>query len=180
MTRSSLNYNTNNLVSKLQLGKKDRNEKTKPKTLNPANHEIYIDNVDKLIDYLGSASKKPKFLDNTWDSKTNFEMESSATTRVLYDTVRSSNGAQLCHALSNLYQKIMHLKTSLGNKDNIYVPPNGAFIAIIPKEHAPVSSKTCDLPFIFIARETVNSGGKIGEYHEHEFTYSTENYVYYI
>ena len=178
-----LRYNTsnNNLSSNLNYnllkGKKLINEKTSPKMVNPMLFDECIMHMDSAIRYYGSKSQKPSFLDMSWDTSTSFEYDVTAMEREIYNYVKSTNGAQLGHSLSNLYQRITHLKTSLSKYDNIYTPPNGSFVAVIPKEHAPVSSKRCDLPFIFITR--VKRGSELAHV-EYEHKISGSHHDYYI
>nr|QXV86663.1 MAG: RNA-dependent RNA polymerase [Tibet bird virus 1] len=183
-TIGSNNLLTMNLNDALTKGKKNPNVKSQPKTINPDMFQDSINQVDTAIIYYGSMSNKETFLNNDWDGKSNFEMENSKEERKLYNLVRSTNGAQVCQSMSNLYHRIMHLKTSLSLKDNIYIPPNGSFIAIIPRNHAPITSKNCDLPIIFVSRinkkehpidiKMMMNGNEI----EHKL--ETDNYIYII
>nr|QMP82247.1 RNA-dependent RNA polymerase [Coleopteran phasma-related virus OKIAV236] len=178
-TKRSSSYLTTEINDKLSYGKKKRNIKKAPRTINPDVYDESLDIINKMILYYGSPSEKTPFLDDTWDAKTSFEQENSSNERSIYDRVRRTCGAQMAHSLSNLYQRITHLKTSLGSKDNIYIAPNASFIAVMPKEHAPISNKNCDIPFIFITRQrNGHYGPKISI--EYEWSVKTINYTYYV
>lgn len=178
-TKNSNNILTSDLNEKLSFGKKKRNAKTTPKVINPDNYKDSMEKITDMIKCYGAKSKKASFLDDSWDAKTNFEMEATNDAKEIYDYVRKTNGAQLCHALSNLYQRITHLKVSQGDKDNIYIPPNGSFICVIPKDHAPISNKTCDLPFIFMTRfKKGKKTDKMLKGSEFEHKLETEEYIY--
>nr|WVD52797.1 RdRp [Wugcerasp virus 7] len=171
------NYLTSDFKEKLTRGKKNPNIKQSPKTVSPGTYDMSVDVINSMIKYLGSESSKTPFLDETWDSKTNFEYENTSDERTIYNIVRKSNGAQLGQSLSMLYQRLTHLKTSLSVKDNIFVPPNASFIAVIPKDHQPFSNSQCDVPIVFITRTT---RGNDNPPHEFEFKFNTQLYTYYI
>ncbi|UHK03218.1 MAG: RNA-dependent RNA polymerase [Hangzhou zicrona caerulea phasmavirus 1] len=137
---------------KLKKGKRLPNDKKEPTSIHPDNHTDCINFINDSIEYLGSTSRKMPFLSDNWDATTQLEVEMTKEEHDIYDYVRTTNASQLAHSLSNLYQRILHTKTSFGNKDNIYTPPNGSFVVIMPKEHAPVNTKSCDMPFIFMTR----------------------------
>ncbi|APG79264.1 RNA-dependent RNA polymerase [Hubei odonate virus 8] len=166
-----------NFKYQLSKGKKTRNEKNAPKTIHRDNFDICRSDCERLINYYGTISKKPPFLDDSWDSATEFENDNSKVERENYHFAKSTCGAQLAHSLSGLYQRISHLKIGQGKYDNIYIPPNGSFICVIPSAHAPVSNKNCDLPFIFITRVTHGSKAVFCEY---EQIVDTDNYRYYV
>ncbi|AJG39258.1 RNA-dependent RNA polymerase [Wuchang Cockroach Virus 1] len=181
MTRNSTCILTTHLCTKLKQGKKNRNVKTKPLNLNPAMFNEYKQNIDCMINYLGSESNKPVFLDDSWDSATNTENDHSKDIREIYNIVKKTNGAQLAQGLSNMYQKIMHAKTSISVKDTIYVPPSGAFIMIKPRDHAPITAKNCDIPMLFIAREKHSQDTQtIQSFLEHEVVYKGDEYIYFV
>ncbi|UHM27634.1 MAG: RNA-dependent RNA polymerase [Fushun phasmavirus 2] len=161
---------------KLSKGKKNSNVKWTPQSTNPDDWLDHFNFINDSMYNLGSPSNKKPFLDSEWDASTHFENQCTDYEREQYDYVRHTNGAQLCQAVSNLYQRLMHMNTSQGMKDNIYIPPNGAFIAIIPKEHAPISSKDCNLPFIFLTR---TRSGRMCRY-EYEYSFRTKHYTYYV
>ncbi|UHM27682.1 MAG: RNA-dependent RNA polymerase [Fushun Phasmavirus 3] len=179
-TTNSENVITMDLNNKLTYGKKKRNIKAQPKTINPEQYDECKQQVEKMISYYGSTSSKMPFLDESWDCKTNFEMENTEDCRKVYNFVKSTNGAQMCQSLSNLYQRITHLKTSLGSKDNIFVPQNASYICIIPKNHAPITNKTCDLPFIFLTRYTNKYIMENGIGIEYEISVKTKDYTYFV
>nr|QID77675.1 RNA-dependent RNA polymerase [Pink bollworm virus 2] len=174
------NYLINETIGHLQLGKKFKNKKESPKTISPDRFLEIFSSVESMIEHYGEISNKPSFLDNTWDASTNFESDNSEDMRRIYNIIRNSNGAQLCHSMSNLYQRLTHLKTSLSTKDNIYIPPNGSFIAIIPKEHAPITSSNCDVPIIFITRIRNDSKNlsTLRGINEYEYELKTDEYTY--
>ncbi|UHR49922.1 MAG: RNA-dependent RNA polymerase [Fushun phasmavirus 1] len=146
---------TMDLKIKLTIGKKNANIKKPVEVVDPAEHDSCVDFIKNSINYYGSPSNKPPYLTDTWDAHNNVERENTGYEKAIYDYVRKTNGAQLGHALSNFYSRLMHLSTSLGSRDNVFVPPNSSFIAVIPKEHAPISKKNCDIPLIFITRSRI-------------------------
>ncbi|UHK03095.1 MAG: RNA-dependent RNA polymerase [Sanya phasmavirus 1] len=167
---------TSQMRSKLSKGKKNPNEKWTPLSTNPDEWESHADFIEASMIHLGQTSNKKSFLSDEWDTATGFEDQCTDFERKQYEYVKCTNGAQLCQSLSNLYQRLMHMSTSKGMRDNIYIPPNGAFIAIIPKEHAPISHKSCSLPMIFITRTRL--GDEI--YYEYEHKFNTNQYTYFI
>lgn len=171
------NTMTLNLNYQLTKGKANPNTKKEPTTVDPSFYDDCTSFINQSISYYGSKSGKPSFLSDDWDTANNFERDQSTTEKAIYDYTRCTNGAQLANAMSNLYQRIIHLRTSYSNKDNIYVPPNGAYIAVIPKEHAPVSSKRCDLPFLFVTRFKKD---ELPCHIEYEYKVEGEDHYYYI
>lgn len=173
--------NYNNLLvgkykSEIIKGKKEVNVKKEPKVINLDNLEDYHDFISHSIEYYGSISSKPPVLPDTWEASTKFEHDSTIKYKEVYDYVIKTNGAQTCNAMAMLFDRISHLGTSLSTKDNIFVPPNGSFIAIIPGNHAPITSKNVDLPFVFITRCVK---GKTLRHIESEYYCETDKYVYY-
>lgn len=172
----------NNLHDKLKLGKKRKNDKKTPKSIDPDRYVECYDEIEETINYYGMPSSKPPFLDNTWDAATQLELDNTQEMRLGYNNAKATNGAQLCNSMSQLYQRLCHLKTSLSTKDNIFIATNGSFLAIIPKDHAPVTSSNCDLPMVFITRIDNNSKNynltlKSNEY---EYSYISNNKTYII
>ncbi|APT68154.1 RNA-dependent RNA polymerase [Ganda bee virus] len=162
---------------KLTRGKRNPNEKKEPKTIDPDNYDNIFAELNMYIEQLGSISNKMPFLSDEWDAMTNNEMDQTQDEKEIYNYVRRTQGPQLGQSLSMLYQRLTHLKTNLSMKDNIFVPPNGSFICIIPKEHQPFTGSKADVPLIFITRVLKQNNNKI---FEHEFTFSTNNYIYYV
>nr|APG79294.1 RNA-dependent RNA polymerase [Hubei diptera virus 6] len=177
ISSSYQSFHIANFGTKLSYGKKLRNEKSEPECINLKFINDYYSNVSSTINYYGSISLKPPILPNTWEAKTKFEEDNTMNEKELYFYTKSTNGAQLCQAMALLYDRITHLSTTLSTKDNIFIPPNGSFVAIIPKEHAPISAKVVDLPFIFITRCPIKESLNHIEY---EYTFNSDNYTYYI
>ncbi|WBM84619.1 MAG: RdRp [hymenopteran phasma-related virus OKIAV228] len=171
------NYLTMDYREKISRGKKNPNSKTNPTTIDPKNYESSISTIEGMIESLGSISTKKPFLDDTWDCKTTQEYDNTFEERKIYDYVRKTNGAQLGQSLSMLYQRLIHLKTSLSTKDNIFTPPNGSFICIIPRQHQPLTSGKCDVPLIFITRV---KKGDFTPIYEYEYTFDSIYYSYYV
>lgn len=157
-------------------GKMNKNEKKEPKVIDLEDSNYMVDFVNNSINYYGSLSLKEPFLDDSWDAYNKLEEDNTKVEREIYDYCRKSNGAQLANSLGGLFNRITHMSTKLGTFDNVYIPPNGSFICIMPKEHAPVDRKTCDMPFIFLTRSV--NGDPL--YHmESEVSFSTDKYNYY-
>ncbi|APG79275.1 RNA-dependent RNA polymerase [Hubei odonate virus 9] len=179
MMKADKNKLIDDTVVNLAKGKKTRpNSKEAPKTVHLDCFDQCVVNIEKMINYYGSPSLKPTFLNDDWDSSTNFELENSLVERENYDYCRHTCGAQLAHSLSGLYQRLTHLKISQGKYDNVYIPPNGSFICVIPKEHAPVNSKRCDVPLVFISRS--KNGADHSLFNEYEHKVVTDTYTYYV
>lgn len=177
-TKNSENILTMVLNTKLLKSSKNPNAKQSPKTIMPENYPCGINQIVKMIDYYGSVSKKKSFLSDTWEAKTNFEHENSKDMLEIYEYVKSTNGVQTAHSLSNFYQRLMHMKASEGRHDNIYIPPNGSFICVVPKNHAPVTKSGCEMPMIFICREAFSKEQTELEHCEHEYSFKTNHYLY--
>nr|QRW41765.1 MAG: RNA-dependent RNA polymerase [Miglotas virus] len=153
------------------------NIKKEPRTIDMDQLNVFKSLTDIQINYYGSKSNKPTFLSDDWDSYNKNEEDNTRQDRQVYNYVKATNGAQLCHSLSGLFSRLTHMSTFQGSYDNVYCPPNGSFIAMIPSEHAPVNSSNCDMPFIFITRT------KLGcplDHVEYEHRYVGSNYIYYI
>lgn len=171
---------TINLESKLSKGKKKNNNlnaKTAPKTIDIEESYNFSNFINDAMEYYGQLSTKPSFLDDSWDAYNSMEENNSVKEKEIYDYCRRTNGAQLAHSLSGLYQRLTHMTTNASKYDNIYIPPNGSFIAFIPKNHAPITSRNCDLPFLFMTRCAIDENLKHIEY---EYTCSSAKYHYYI
>nr|UHR49788.1 MAG: RNA-dependent RNA polymerase [Sanya phasmavirus 2] len=167
---------TSQMRSQLSKGKKNPNEKWTPLSTNPDEWESQAEFIESSMLHLGQLSNKKSFLSDEWDTATGFEEQCTDFERKQYEYVKCTNGAQLCQSLSNLYQRLMHMSTSKGMRDNIYIPPNGAFIAVIPKEHAPISHKSCSLPMVFLTRT------RLGEeiHYEYEHRFDTNQHTYFV
>ncbi|UPT53726.1 MAG: RNA-dependent RNA polymerase [Bactrocera latifrons orthophasmavirus] len=161
----------------LKKGKSIRNDKESPKTIDLNHIQSYVGFMNESIEYYGSQSLKPSALDNSWDASTRFEYDNSAVEREMYNYVKTTNGVQLCFSMAQLHNRLTHLSTTLSTKDNIFIPPNGSFICIIPKEHAPMSNKSVDLPLIFITRSNIVEPLTHIEY---ESYVDTDRYRYYV
>lgn len=161
----------------LHKGKGIKNVKKEPRYVDLSNMVSYSSFINSAINYYGSLSSKPPLLSNEWDSKTLFEEQNTVEERSNYEYCRSTNGAQLCMAMSQLYERITHLSAKQGSYDNIFVPTNASFICIMPKQHAPVFGRSCDMPFIYITRA---AKGTAMTHIEYSNMYSTDNYDYYI
>nr|QTW97787.1 RNA-dependent RNA polymerase [Orthophasmavirus aedis] len=172
------NLMTQNLTIECKKGSKgNRNVKKEPAVIDVDNLPFYESFITGAIKYYGSVSEKPAFLDDSWDAYNKVEEENTREEREQYRYVKSTNGAQLCNAMSGLYNRIMHMSTQQGKYDNVYIPPNGSFICIIPNDHAPVDRSNCDLPMIYITRTNINDSLTHIEY-EHQ--YSSNEYTYYV
>lgn len=169
--------NFENKVSKGHKRSGNLNEKGPVKCLDNSSHQDFINFIDGSITYYGSLSLKPPVVDDSWDAANKYEFDNTKHERACYDYVRRTNGAQLCHAMSSLFNRITHMSAHMGTFDNIYVPPNGSFIAIMPSNHAPVTSNNCDMPFIFITR-TVKD--KPLHHIEYEYQMTTAKHIYYV
>nr|UQS95374.1 MAG: L protein [Niukluk phantom virus] len=176
-TKNSDNRIRMELEVNLEKGKKKPNVKSEPGVINMEDSSVFSSDVEYMIDYYGSISDKKPFLNDDWDYKSSFEKQESKIERDIYRKVLSTNGAQLCHSMGVMYNRITHLSTNLGKMDNIFVPPNGSFISIIPSNHAPVSSRRCDIPLVFVTRSEI--GSPLGHI-EYEHTCSTNKYIYYV
>lgn len=172
------NLLTQNLTVECKKGSKNnRNAKKEPAVIDLENMNHYESFITNSIKYYGEVSNKPHFLDDSWDAYNKLEEDNTLVEREQYRYVKSTNGAQLCNSMSGLYNRIMHMSTRQGKYDNIYIPPNGSFICIIPDDHAPVDRATCDLPMIFITRTSINDSLN---HIEAEHQYSTTEFTYYI
>lgn len=171
------NYLTMDVNEKLLRGKKRPNEKTEPTTIDPIEYEQSIETIELMIDELGSQSAKPAFLSDDWDAQNETELDNTTMEYENYKIVKQSCGAQLGHSLSNLYQRLMHVRSVLSTKDNIYIPPNGSFICMIPNEHQPFNKSNSDVPLIFVTRKKRSSQARVSEY---QLSFETEEYIYYV
>lgn len=171
------NYLTMDMREKLTRGKKKPNEKVEPMTIDPKEYGNSVTIVNNMIKSLGGISKKPSFLDETWDCANDSELDNTTMEKENYDYCKKTCGAQLGHSMSNLYQRMLHVKTSLSTKDNIYVPPNGSFICMMPGEHQPFNKSNADVPLIFITRKKKNTCAQIFEY---EYMTETNEHYYFI
>ncbi|WPV74315.1 MAG: RNA-dependent RNA polymerase [Drosophila North Esk phasmavirus] len=171
-----------NVEYQLTKGKRNKNVKTEPEQINLEHSDLYFADIEKSIFYYGSESLKPAPLPPTWEAKTKLEHDNSEVMRSVYNAVVKTNGAQLCSSLSHVYDRLIHLSTNLSKKVNIIVPPNSSFIAIIPPNHAPVNSKSADIPMIFITRYKLNKdkGMDYSGHFEAEHIYDSQNYRYYV
>ncbi|WBM84615.1 MAG: RdRp [hymenopteran phasma-related virus OKIAV227] len=176
-TQYSSSFLTMDLREKLQRGKKVNNEKKAPTTISPHEYSNCIKMIDESIFDLGSLSSKPPILDNSWDSKTTAELYNTTIERERYMYCKNTNGAQLGHSLSLFHQRLMHLRTKEAMKDNIFIPPNGSFIAYVPHNHQPLNNKNADVPIIFITRVSRKSKVAVREY---ECSTKSMNYIYYV
>ncbi|AJG39267.1 RNA-dependent RNA polymerase [Wuhan mosquito virus 1] len=167
----------NKYKAEIVKGKKDPNVKKEPSTINLSSIESYHNFISNSIDYYGSLSKKPQVLSDDWEAATKFENDSTILEKEMYDYTIRTNGAQLCQSMAHLYDRVSHLSTSLSIKDNVFIPPNGSFIAVIPGNHAPVTSKNVDLPFIFITRCNKE---KVLHHIEHEHYFESDKFGYYV
>ncbi|AXV43873.1 RNA-dependent RNA polymerase [Yongsan bunyavirus 1] len=154
-----------------------RNEKGPVEKLDTDSSRSFINFIDSAISYYGSLSGKPPILDDSWDTSNHHEEAHTSTDKEIYDYVRKTNGAQLCHSMSALFSRISHLSAHLGSHENVFTPPNGSFIAMMPKNHSPVTSVNCDMPFIFITRA---KRSKPLTHVECEYTLITKDYIYYV
>lgn len=178
--RQGNNPITVNFDTKIIEGSKkhgSRNDKKPVTKMDLGQRQDFINFIGSSINYYGSPSNKPPVTDDSWDASTRNEFVNTVNERRAYDYVRQTNGVQLAHAMSALFNRISHMSCHAGSFDNVFVPPNGAFIAIMPKNHAPVTTSNCDMPFIFITRADKRKPLKHTEY---EHTYMTDKYVYYI
>lgn len=168
---------TINMEYQLLKGKKISNSKNAPECIDMDKLNMFYDDMVMTFNYYGNISNKKSFLDDSWDASTIMEKSSTKYEKEVYDYVRNTCGAQLCHSMGQLYNRITHMSCYQGRFDNIFVPPNGSFITIMPKAHTIATSKNCEMPFIFITRTPINQP----LYHiEYEHMLSTENYIYYI
>lgn len=168
---------TQHLEIKLNKGKRNPNTKKEPEIIDTDNIPYYSDFIESAIKYYGSPSQKPSFLDNSWDSYNKVEEDNTKIEREIYDYCRSTNGAQMTNSLSALFQRITHMSASNGTFDNIFIPPNGSFICIMPKNHSPVTKRSCDMPFIFLTRSVV---GDPLSHIEFEYRHETDKMNYYV
>ncbi|QBK47217.1 RNA-dependent RNA polymerase [Anopheles triannulatus orthophasmavirus] len=166
-----------NYKAQIIKGKKEKNGKKAPLCINLSDIESFHSFINHSINYYGSLSNKPPVLDDTWEAATKFEHDTTTHEREAYRYACSTNGAQLCNSMALLYDRLTHLSTSLSTKDNIFIPPNGSFIAIIPHNHAPVTSKNVDVPFIFITR--CNKAENLSHI-ESEYSFNGNNYTYFV
>lgn len=178
--RRDPNNITVNFESKITEGSKKKgniNDKKPVTRMDPNESLDNISFIDNAIRYYGSVSDKPSILDDTWDYSNGYEKDHSRAEKSLYDYVKSTNGAQLGHSLSALHSRITHLSSYAGSHDNVFIPPNGSFIAIMPNNHSPVTSSNCDMPFIFITRSKSNH---VLSHIECEYKLKCSNHTYYI
>lgn len=168
---------TQHLEIALQKGKNKPNDKKEPAIIDIDNLEYYGSFIDSSIKYYGSPSNKPPFLDDSWDAYNKVEEENTKVEREIYNYCRSTNGAQMTNSLSALFQRLTHMSAKSGTYDNIFIPANGSFICIMPKNHAPVNRRTCDMPFIFLTRSEL---GDPLSHIEHEHKYYTTGMNYYV
>nr|QIJ70042.1 RNA-dependent RNA polymerase [Peralta bunya-like virus] len=177
ISSSTSNYQISDFNYRMSKGKKNKNVKEEPKCIDLSFIDNYTRDVDSTMSYLGSQSKKPSMFNDDWDSKTQFELENTKKERDAMRYSKSTNGAQLSHSMSMLYDRLTHLTIKQSQVDNVFVPPNGAFICIIPKQHAPLTAKNVDIPMVFIARCHI---GKVLSHIEYEYEFEGNNYRYYI
>nr|APG79291.1 RNA-dependent RNA polymerase [Hubei bunya-like virus 8] len=164
--------------TKLSITKKNPGIKEEPKTISPREYDSCSEQIERMVMHLGETSNKtPVNSSEKWQSATNMEIKSTEEEFNTYEYIRRTNGVQLAHALSHFYQRLVHLKAQLVTKQNVYVPPNGAFIVVKPGEHASTSASNAEIPFIFIARCSNRSSQPPMEY-EHSF--ATKEFTYYI
>lgn len=171
------NLNFCNYRHQLTKGKKNVNVKKPPKMISPDEHYSCIRITNEQIQYLGSLSDKPSFLDDSWLTSSSAEIDNTIREKGIYDYVRKTNGVQLANALSMLFHRVNHLSADLSTKDNVFIAPNSSFICIIPGNHAPVTKAQCDLPLMFITRCKKDVSQSICI--EYEYKCETEEYYYY-
>lgn len=178
--RRDPNNITINFETKITEGSKKKgklNDKKPTTRMDPKELNDNIDFIDNAIRYYGSLSDKPNILDDTWDYSNGYEKDHSRSERTIYEYVKSTNGAQLGHALSALHNRITHMSAYAGSHDNVFIPPNGSFIAIMPNNHSPVTSANCDMPFIFMTRSKSN---QVLSHVECEYKLKCSTHTYYI
>ncbi|QGA87322.1 RNA-dependent RNA polymerase [Flen virus] len=153
------------------------NEKKAVTRLDPDSTDDFISFIDGAVKYYGETSAKPPIVDDSWNTNNRYEEDNTKQEKIMYDYVRSTNGAQTCHAMSALFDRITHMTAHMGTFDNIFTPPNSSFVAIMPSNHAPVTTSNCDMPFLFITRASVRD---VIKHIEYEYKVKTPDYVYYI
>nr|ARO50046.1 RNA-dependent RNA polymerase [Apis bunyavirus 2] len=171
------NFQISEFNYRMSKGKKNKNIKSEPKSINLAFLDKYSNDIDITMSYLGQESAKPSMFNDDWDCKTNFEFENTKYEYEVMKYVKSTNGAQLAHSMAMLYDRFTHLSIKQSQVDNIFIPPNGSFICIIPHQHAPMTAKNVDLPMVFIAR---CNKSKTLQHIEYEHSFEGEVYRYYI
>nr|QQX28936.1 RNA-dependent RNA polymerase [Soybean thrips bunya-like virus 3] len=179
-TKYPENAITADFRQKMQYGKKIKNLKKEPSTIDPDDYNNCVNIMDEMMNMLGNVSSKPSFLDDSWDAKTTSEFYNTTVERERYDYCRRTNGAQLGQALSQLNSRLNHLRTKESQKDNIFVSHNGSFIAIIPKNHAPFTSSDANCPLIFICRVRKGLECTKNRVHEYEHSFTTMRHTYYV
>nr|APG79296.1 RNA-dependent RNA polymerase [Hubei diptera virus 7] len=175
MTSSSSNFIIRKLEVNLNKGKKERNTKDEPAQIDLDYMIDYYKDINQSMIHYGNISNKPRVMDDSWDARTKFENDNTMEMRDIYNYVCHTNAAQLTQSISMLYSRLIHLSTNQGMRDNVFVPPNSSFICIIPKNHAPVTSKNVDMPFLFITRY---KKGKYIPTCEYEYYYEGDEYIY--
>jgi hypothetical protein len=163
---------------KTRKGRKDPNSKKPPQRVHPNQYPVIMDQMEKYLDYLGSQSLKPNFMSKaTWEAKTSAEESGSADIKEVFKYVSGTNGVQLATAMNQAYQRVIHLSANKSRKANLFVPPNAAFIMVIPKDHAPLTQANVDIPFVTICRRPKEINDEPLSYHA---KYTTSEYTYYV
>nr|QYF49526.1 MAG: RNA-dependent RNA polymerase [Xinjiang sediment orthophasma-like virus] len=164
--------------SKVKKGRKDPNEKKQPQRVHPDQYPYILEQMENYLDYLGDSSEKPNFMEKaTWEAKTSAEVSGSSEIKEVFKYVSGTNGVQLATAMNQAYQRIIHLSANKSRKTNVFVPPNGSFIMIIPKDHAPLTQANVDIPFVTVTRRPKTMTAEPLSYHA---KYTTCEYNYYV
>lgn len=161
----------------LSFNKSHPNDKKGPRAVDPSKYNQCCNTIESMIDYLSQKSDKPSTFQGEWQAKTHEEKVRSADAQRVFNQVCTSNAAQLCLALNSVCQRLNHLPTKLGQKTNIIVPPNGAFLMVMPEGHAVLSDSKCAVPFVTICRYKPKT--KVSHL-EYQYKLSTNNYDYYV
>ncbi|QIJ56910.1 RNA-directed RNA polymerase [Scaphoideus titanus bunya-like virus 1] len=165
----------------LTKGKSSNNSKKSVKAIPTSEHNNCIQTIESMIEYLGRKSKKPDIFTDEWHTKSELEINSSTEMREFFLKVKCTNGVQLAQSLDYLYQRIIHMSASDSKRNVLFVPPNGSFVCVLFKGHAPTSDSQCKIKAIFICRQSDNGNAEIQPLcGESWFNFNSGQYKYHV
>uniref|UniRef100_A0AAT9JFJ9 RNA-directed RNA polymerase L n=1 Tax=Prorhinotermes inopinatus phasmavirus 2 TaxID=3133475 RepID=A0AAT9JFJ9_9VIRU len=152
-------------AEKLQYGKKKKNLKKPPRTLKREDIRPCMTYVDEVITYLGEESNKsPPKLGNLRATNP-VEEESYKNTQEGLEKLSKTNAIQMANSLENVTLRVYHTKSSICSKARVFVPPNKAFLLVIPAGHAPSTGDNTEVPMLTFYR----SKTKLPWLHQYEY-----------
>lgn len=161
----------------LSFNKSNPNIKKAARSIHPEYYDACQNKIEAMIEYLSKKSSKPTTFAGGWMASSQEEKIRSMATRIVFEQVCQSNAAQLCLALNSVCQRLNHLPATLGQKTNIIVPPNGAFLFIMMQGHSTLSDSKCAIPFVTLCRYP---SGADASHLEYDYKLATKKHDYYL